>query len=160
MLIMRKKILFLGVGFWLVYLLQGCAEQPVTAFPAAAGSTTPEAGPALQAGVYRTVLRILPGNAFNYEIWHLELKESGRYSIILNDNPLFEGDYSANANDLVFSDDRGPLTCSNPGEPVKVGIYKWAYVGQALVLNEIEDDCYLRKRVLTLKLLQVQQPGQ
>jgi hypothetical protein len=156
---MQKRLVIGVVGFCLVYLLAACADQSTVTSSQAATFTEST----LPVGSYQATLvmapasKVLLSNNFDSEIWTLELVGSGRYTLKYFETPWFEGNYSANNNEVIFSSGQELQSCGSSDEPLQEGVYNWIYDGQVLILNEIEDSCNLRKQVLTSQPLLAQQ---
>lgn len=159
---MFKRLGIYGLGFCLYFFLTACADHSIVTRSQEA--TIPDS--TLPVGSYRATLlmapasRVLLGNNFDYELWTLELSESEQFRVKYFDTSLFEGNYSADNNEVIFSSGQESQPCRGSDGTLNQEIYNWVFDGQALTFNAIEDSCILRKQVLTSQPLLAQIWGQ
>lgn len=60
---------------------------------------------------------------------------------------LVEGEFSAKAGEIQFTDKSGPMACLTAGQ--ETGTYRWQYADEKLTLSKIDDRCEGRVSDLT-----------
>ena len=81
--------------------------------------------------------------------WEVILLASNRFQILLGDKPMVEGRFTASGDEIVLTDEKGPISCSiTPGN--ETGKYKWTLDAGKLTFTTTGDKCDGRELILTL----------
>ena len=110
----------------------------------------------LPAGTYGTTITevdvpaAFPAEAIPLFIgqWQTTFSEGGRFTIAKDGEVVVEGRYTVTTDQLIFTDEKGPMNCADAGEGPS-GTYQWNLDGKTLPLTLLEDDCLGRVTVLT-----------
>ena len=82
--------------------------------------------------------------------WNIEFTSAGRYVVSKDGQLAIEGRYTSTQDQLVLTDEKGPLVCDVPGE--ETGKYKWLASSSGVKLTATEDKCSGRSVVLTTRV--------
>jgi hypothetical protein len=145
-------------------LVSGCVEQrDVVAPELSASAAVASAAPRLPNATYAMTLN--PGDVppfFPPEIidlivgdYELDLNDPSAYIVRLNGEVVVEGRYTSNPARLVMRDTGGPFAClDEPG--MAQGVYAWSLDNEELTLTVVQDHCFGRAFVQTVKPWQKQ----
>jgi len=85
--------------------------------------------------------------------WTTEFTPAGTTTISKNGEVAVSGRYRSSKSHLVMTDVEGPLACTDAAG-IATGVYTWSLVNNELNLSAVQDRCFGRKFVLTLRPLQ------
>ncbi len=88
--------------------------------------------------------------------WRLGIEADGTYQAERTDvGTVIEGTWTADGDQITFTDESGILSCSNPAaapivdEDINSGTYTWARSGKTLTFTQVDDACPGRIILLT-----------
>lgn len=136
-----KPVAILTMLFALLPMLVGFTDDPVAA---PTGSfTTVITAEELPKDMPSGMRKALAGT------WEVIFVAGNRFQLLLGDKPMVEGSLTVAKDGLVFTDEKGMISCSmSPGEAK--GKYKWTLEATKLAFAPIDDKCEGRKLLLTL----------
>lgn len=136
-----KPVAMLTLLFALLPMLLGFTDDPVAS---PVGSfTTVITAEELPKDMPSGMRKALAGT------WEVIFVAGNRFQLLLGDKPMVEGHLTAAKDGLVFTDEKGMISCAmSPGEAA--GKYKWTLDAAKLTFAPIDDKCEGRKLLLTL----------
>ncbi|MBI3959290.1 MAG: hypothetical protein HY328_10820 [Chloroflexi bacterium] len=110
---------------------------------------------ALPPGIYTTTLAAedippaFPAEAIPLlsGAWEMNFTDAGRFTVAKDDEVVVEGHYTSTQDEVVLTDERGPLACGKPG--AETGRYRWQLADEMLTLTVVADECDGRAVILT-----------